>query len=329
MFKGTPGHAEMAREYKTFLLVSGDKSSSRREGELFRRYVNCLAHSPYRYFRMRDADALARFTIAVALACSDQDDVWFTEEEFDFLAELGNTMYDAVTFFKHRSEGETNTTFAYMPSDLRVAAYRQCREVLWALDAAWAERPEKACVTSFLRYFGGPLHLMMRRYRYVEEDLTMGREEDVNLVNQTRQHFKLWNRIDASKERSVTKEDMDRYNFVIANEEKLLFPECADWLVTGGDGHCDSCQYRSSYGAETTHRFGGVELCASCKPKWRQHLLSFPERAAAVFPELTATYNAAIVGVNVEDIKPVGVNMEDIKPVAVNMEETKPVAVVV
>ncbi|KAH8765028.1 BcABA3 [Diaporthe sp. PMI_573] len=304
MFKGTPGHAEMAREYKTFLLVSGDKSSGRRDGELFRRYVNCLAHSPQRYFRMRDTDALCRFTIAVALACQDLDDVWFTDEQFDFLAELGDTMYDAVSFFKHRSEGETNSTFAYMPQDLRVAAYRQCREVLWALDAAWAERGEFACVTSFLRYFGGPLHLMMRRYRYVEEDLTMGREEDVGVVDQTRQHYKLWNRIDANKQRNADDEDLKRYALVIANEKKMLFPQCAEWLVTGGEGHCDSCLYRSSYGAEATHRFGGVELCDSCKPQWREFLLSFPERAAKVFPELAATYNAAIVNVEVPVIKP-------------------------
>lgn len=92
LFKGTPGHAEMAREYKTFLLTSGDKSSDRHKGEFFRRYTNALAHSPWRFFRMRDADALARFTIAAALACQDQDDVWFTDEQFDILAELGDTM---------------------------------------------------------------------------------------------------------------------------------------------------------------------------------------------------------------------------------------------
>lgn len=307
LFEGTPGHAEMAREYKTFLLVSGDKSSGRRDGELFRRYVNCLAHSPQRYFRMRDTDALCRFTIAAALACQDQDDVWFTDAQFDFLAELGDTMYDAVSFFKHKSEGETNSTFAYMPSDLRVAAYRQCREVLWALDAAWAKRPGMACVTSFLRYFGGPLHLMMRRYRYVEEDLTMGRAGDVGVVNQTRQHYKLWNRIDANTQRSVNAEDLERYALVVANEEKLLFPGCSGWLVTGGDGHCDTCQYRSSYGAETIDDFGGVKLCESCRPQWREHLLSFPERAAKVFPELTATYKAAIVNVEAPMITPIAV----------------------
>lgn len=97
LFAGTPGHAKMAREYKTFLLVSGDKSSGRRHGEFFRRYVNVLAESPERYFRMRDTDALCRFTIAVALACSDQDDVWFTEDQFNMLAEIGDTMVSVIS----------------------------------------------------------------------------------------------------------------------------------------------------------------------------------------------------------------------------------------
>jgi hypothetical protein len=92
----------MVREYKTFLLVSGDKSSDRRHGEFFRRYVNVLAHSPERYFRMRDTDALCRFTIAAALACTDQDDVWFTDEQFNILTEIGDTMvcHPSTTIFQ-------------------------------------------------------------------------------------------------------------------------------------------------------------------------------------------------------------------------------------
>ena len=85
-------------------------------------------------------------SIVFAFCLFNQYDVVLTDEQ-----------YDTVSFFKHRSEGETNSTFAYAPADLRIAAYRQCREVLWALDAAWCKRPETACVTSFLRYFGGPL----------------------------------------------------------------------------------------------------------------------------------------------------------------------------
>ena len=76
--------------------------------------------------------------MACALVSNDHDDVWFTEEQLQILSEIFITLYDAVAFFKHRSEGETNNTYAYMPENLRVKAYRQSREILWALDAAWA-----------------------------------------------------------------------------------------------------------------------------------------------------------------------------------------------
>ena len=38
-------------------------------------------------------------------------------------------------------------------------------------------------------------------------------------------------------------------------------------------------------------------MCDVCRIRWRQYLLSFPERAAEVFPELVATYERAIVNV--------------------------------
>lgn len=79
----------MVREYRSCLLISSEKASSRRDGELFRRHVDALAKSPHQWFRMRDADALARYTIAAALACNDLDDVWFTDEQFEILAEIG------------------------------------------------------------------------------------------------------------------------------------------------------------------------------------------------------------------------------------------------
>jgi len=93
LFEGTAGHELMAREYKTFLLITSEKTSKRRESELFRRYVNGLASSPRTWFRMRDCDALARFTMAAALACNDLDDVWLSEEQFELLAEIGDVMY--------------------------------------------------------------------------------------------------------------------------------------------------------------------------------------------------------------------------------------------
>jgi len=282
VFKGTPGHEEMAREYRAFLLVTADKSSDRRDSELFRRYVNALARSPRDWFRLRDCDALARFTIAAALACNDFDDTWFDEEEFQVLTELGDTLYDAVAYYKHRAEGETNSTFAYVGRELRNESYRRCREVLWALDAAWAHSPEHRPVVNFLRYFGGPIHMMMRRYRFTEEDLTIGLPEDEDVVTQTRRNVKLWNRVDVTG-RSV--HDV-RYATVVARSEELMFPGLAEALEESVVGHCEDCRHRLSYGAEGLGRFGGVELCDRCREEWQAYLRSFPTRAAAVFPVL-------------------------------------------
>jgi hypothetical protein len=249
---------------------------------------------------MLQCDALARFTIASALACIDLDDVYFSDTQFDILCEMGIVMYDGVAFSKHRSEGETNTTFAYMPQDIRIQAFRQCREVLWALDAAWAGEGtlmKRQCATNFTRFFGGPIHMMMRRYRFVEEDMTIGREEDVSVVNQTRNNYKLWNRVDATKK--AGKKDLARYEAMIARSDELMFPRLKEFLEQGGDGRCDTCRYRSSYGAlkdeGSDGRFGGVELCQSCRLMWRNWLESFPARAAAVFPELVKIFDTAIV----------------------------------
>jgi hypothetical protein len=166
---------------------------------LFSRYSVALSKGPWQFFRMRDTDALVRFTIGVALACNDLDHIWFTDDQFDIMAEIGNTMYDGISYWKHRSEGEINSTFAYVPEEKRVLAYHKCREALWALDVAWARQPEMKCVINFLRYFGGPIHMIMRRYRFVEEGLTLGRPEDQRVIAQTRNNFKLWNRIDEQK----------------------------------------------------------------------------------------------------------------------------------
>ena len=285
VFTGTPGHEEMAREYRAFLLITAEKSSHRLTSDLFRRYVNALAQSPKNWFRLRDCDALVRFTMAAALACNDFDDMWFSEDEWEILAELGDTLYDAVAFHKHRAEGETNSTFAYAGPELRRECYRRCREILWALDVAWARAPENQCVINFLRYFGGPIHMMMRRYRFVEEDLTIGKPETEHVVAQTRQNVKLWNRVDATEKKGVQSQSA-RYTDVITQSSKLMFPGLRDMLESAADGHCYRCHYRLSYGAEASGRFGGVELCDCCREKWRTYLEAFPARAVEVFPIL-------------------------------------------
>jgi len=119
--------------------MSSQKSSRRTNTLLFRRYSVALSKSPRQFFRMRDTNALARFTIGAALACNDIDNVWFSDAQFDIMAEIGNTMYDKIAYWKHRSEGKINSTFAYMPDTHRIMAYHRCREALWALDVAHAK----------------------------------------------------------------------------------------------------------------------------------------------------------------------------------------------
>ena len=284
LFHGTPGHDEMAREYKTFLLITSEKASNRRyTSELFRRYVNALVGSPRQWFRMRDCDALARFTIASALACNDLLDIWFTDEQYDILCEIGDTMYDAVAYFKHRSEGETNNTFAYMPENQRIEAFHQARQVLWALDVAMAGTPGHIAVTNFLRSFGGPIHMMMRRYRFVEEDLTIGKIEDATVIDQTRRNFKLWNRVDSN---GVVALSTERYDLAISRSDELMFPSLADYLESADSNRCNKCVYRETYGAKTSHCFGGVQLCGQCRSKWGQFLDTLPERTKRAFPDL-------------------------------------------
>lgn len=155
-----------------FLLLISDKVSGRRESVFFRRYADALISSPENWFRLRDCDALCRFVMAAALACNDVGDKWPSEEEHRVLSEIGVTMYDSVAYYKHRAEGEVSTTFSYAPPALRPEPYQNSRQVLWALDAKRGNDLAWRTLTNLLRTFGGPTHMMMRRYRYVDEGLT-------------------------------------------------------------------------------------------------------------------------------------------------------------
>ncbi|KAI2488276.1 hypothetical protein Ptr902_02409 [Pyrenophora tritici-repentis] len=283
LFQGTRIHTEMAREFRCFLLITADKSSNWRDGLLFRSYVNALAKSPSQWFRMRDTDALIRFTLGAALACNDLDSIWYTEKQMETLCELGATLYDSVAFFKHRTEAETHSTFAYVPSSIRVQAFHQCRELLWALDVAWAGKPEHLVVINFLRFFGGPIHMMMRRYCFVEEGLTIGRPETETMVKLARQHFKLWNRVDAE---NCSVQDIERYKDLTARSNELMFSGLRAFLDASGEKSCEDCQQRQTYGAETSYAFGGVQLCSKCKQSWGAYVQSFPDRFNTVFPEV-------------------------------------------
>jgi hypothetical protein len=264
----------MKSEYRSFLFITAEKSSQRRSGEIFRRYVNALAYSPRRWFRLRDCDALARFSIAATLACNDVNTFLFSDAQFEVITEIGDTMYDAVAFFKHRAEGETNNTFAYIPSELRTFAFHQARELLWALDLVFSKSGYFHHASNFIRFFGGPIHMMMRRYRFVEEGLTVGKAETDAVINEARDHIKLWNRIDAECDRI---KDLKRYKTLIAESGHLLY-----------------CVFRDSYGAKATHQFGGVEKCMRCQEEGRAYLKFLPFRAIAAFPELSGTLKISL-----------------------------------
>lgn len=185
----------------------------------------------------------------------------------------------------------------YMPSELRVAAFRRCRETLWALDAAWARKPEMAAVINFVRFFGGPIHMMMRRYRFVEEGLTIGTPETEKVIRQTRKNVKLWKRVDASRHEVSDAQDEERYRDLMARSHELMFPGLREYLEDDGDGSgsppCRQCSFRESYGAAQSHDFGGVVLCESCREAWRRYSDGFATRAIVAFPELTEFFVAS------------------------------------
>ncbi|KAK0710620.1 hypothetical protein B0H67DRAFT_583079 [Lasiosphaeris hirsuta] len=280
LFGGVPIHEEMSREFRTNLLFTADKSCDRRNSDLFHRYVNLLGQAPRTWFRLRDCDGLARFTIAASLVCNGIYDRWFTEQQLQILGEISLTMYDAVAYHKHRAEGEVHNTFAYAGDEVRKTAYHRCRETLWALDALAAKDTSLQCAISFTRYIGGPIHMMMRRYRFVDDGLTIGKPETEEIIWNARQHVKLWNRVDLH----TGLVDNDRHTTVTAHSDELLFPGLVELLDDSAQGHCNDCIFRPFYGAETSRKFGGVELCQTCKLEWQEYLGSIAARAAEAFP---------------------------------------------
>ncbi|KAJ7503338.1 hypothetical protein B0H11DRAFT_1906389 [Mycena galericulata] len=203
-------------------------------------------------------------------------------------------MYDAVAFYKHRAEGEVHNTFAYVPEDLRVKAFRQCREVLWALDATSARQTEMLIAVNCVRIFGGTLHMLTRRYRFVDDGLIIGKPETEHNIIQARANVKLWYRIEANERKDVSEASVQRYKDALARSDELMFPGLAEIIETAGNGRCETCLYRVSYGAVATYCFGGVQLCDGCRSEWCDYLESFPERASQAFPELVNAYSRAI-----------------------------------
>jgi hypothetical protein len=271
LFAGTVGHEAMSRECRAFLVIASEKSQNRVGSALLRRYISALASSPQNWFRLRDCDALARFSIAAAWACNDLDDAWLAEDEWQTLAEMGCTQYDADAFYKHRAEGETCNTFAYLGEGMRVECTRRCREIVWALDVAWADKPAHRIAMNFLRPFGAP--------------------EDKHVVAQARQNVKLWHRFedegDSKPSNHAVGDDETMYSQVLAQSGRLLFDGLGPLLEASGGVRCADCRYRDAYGAEQMHRFGGVSLCDKCQGEWVAYARSITERVANVWPEVT------------------------------------------
>ncbi len=149
--------------------------------------------------------------------------------------------------------------------------------------------------------------MVMRRYRFVEEGLTIGMPETEVVVAETRRNVKLWNRVDAPTAAGAAAEEKDkadaaqdrRYEEVIARRDELMFPGLAEMLESAGEAHCESCRYRCSYGAEASGRFGGIELCDVCRAEWQTYLDNLEARAEKVFPVLLSkglTTNGAVLG---------------------------------
>ncbi|PIA95104.1 hypothetical protein CB0940_08171 [Cercospora beticola] len=323
---------EMAREYKTFLVVTSDKTRSPtttrnanyndRRTRFFTTYRSALPVSPSNWFRLRDCDALCRFTVAAALRCNDFEidgemAFWFSEEQWRILAEIGVLMYDSVAFYKHRAEGETNNTFAYLDAELRGEVFRVAREGLWGVDQTFTtpvapmgtedglERmqgeKEKVrawmVVCNMLRFFGGPIHVTMRRYRFVEEGLRIGREEDEAVRWLARKNEKLWWRrkeegtaggrtgyeeVDAEME-----EGRERFQKYVEKKNELFFDGFAEMMEEGRNRDDDVAGCCVGEGGETArHVFGARILSEAEREVWRQYALGFNDRLKRAFPEV-------------------------------------------
>lgn len=80
-----------------------------------------------------------------------------------------------------------------------------------------------------------------------------------------------------------------------------MFSGLADILETAGDGTCDNCLFRESYGAEKAHQFGVVQLCEGCQSIWKIWWESFPARVVKAFPEVLEVPGYPGRGLKTED----------------------------
>ena len=124
----------------------------------------------------------------------------------------------------------------------------------------------------------------MRRYRFVEEGLTIGKPENSTVVKQVRQHVKLWNRV--GSQNSTSDRDVERYNDMLARKDELMFEGLSEFLDENNQITCRDCLQKTESREKTMYAFGGVQLCGKCRDGWGKYVSAFPERFASVFPEV-------------------------------------------
>ncbi|MFB7601006.1 hypothetical protein [Streptomyces sp. NPDC056160] len=277
LFVGSGVGEEMTQEYASSILFMAEKTREQ-QSDLCRRYIEAIASSPVRYFRLRDCDAQVRLFIAAAVACNDLEPD-FREVEYRAMAEIGLTLYDAVAFYKHRAEGEISNLYAYCGQDLdfRRTAYATARSTLWAMETQRYETVQGRCAINLLKNL--PLiHMSMRRYRFVEDGMTIGTPETSAVVRATRANVKLWYRNDVRQKPSGRPAATGQRT--VATVQNMLSPELAAALECSPEEACARCTRRETYGATSEGQFGGVVPCDECREEWRRYVSSSWDRHA-------------------------------------------------
>ena len=127
--------------------------------------------------------------------------------------------------------------------------------------------------------------MMTRRYRFVEDELMIGRAETNRVVELTRNKFKLWNRVEAATAQPVQD---SHYASVIAQSRRVRFPGFSDILERRAERRCLDCSSALFRNGTASGQFGGIRLCDGCKDAWRSYMENFLLRMVATFPEITS-----------------------------------------
>jgi hypothetical protein len=166
-------------ELRTFLLkqsVRGGKEMSASQRSLLN-HKSAIDSSPENWFRMRDFESLFRFLIAAVLACNgySEDYCLFSEDQLQLLSEMNTVIYDTVTFRKH-ADADLASIFDFVPEIKRSTIFREYREVLLAMDAAFAwNSSAHVHIRYLMRNLGGSFRKAIRRSCFVSSSLVVRR----------------------------------------------------------------------------------------------------------------------------------------------------------